>query len=140
MPSIQFFSEDIDFKISSPRKISAWVKRVIESEGAKLLSINYIFCSDSYLLKINQEFLAHNTLTDIVTFDNSEAEDEIIADIFISIDRVSENAGKYQASIEDELHRVIIHGVLHLVGYKDKSPRQKSVMRKKEDTYLSLRA
>lgn len=139
MSSVQFFTEDIDFKFSGPRKTTSWIKEVIESEGASLVLINYIFCSDNHLLKINSDFLAHNTYTDIVTFDNSEAQNQIEADIFISVERVSENAAKYKVGFEDELHRVIIHGVLHLLGYKDKSARQKALMRKKEDTYLSLR-
>lgn len=137
--SIQFYTEDIDFKFSGARKTTSWIKKVIESEGASLLSITYIFCSDSYLLNINTDFLAHHTYTDIVTFDNSEEPGKIEADIFISIERVQENAIKFKVSFEEELHRVIIHGVLHLLGYKDKSASQKSLMRKKEDSYLSLR-
>ena len=136
---IQFYTEDIDFKFFGVRKTTSWIKEVIASEGASLLSITYIFCSDDYLLKINTDFLAHHTYTDIVTFDNSEEPGKIDADIFISIERVKENAAKYNVSFEEELHRVIIHGVLHLVGYKDKSASQKSLMRKKEDSYLSLR-
>jgi len=100
--------------------------------------LNFIFCSDNYLLKINVEHLNHDTYTDIITFDYSK-EDRISGDIFISIDRVEENAKSHKTSFENELHRVIIHGVLHLLGYGDKEPGQKAEMRQKEDFCLSLR-
>lgn len=138
MPSINFFSEEIPFQLKHPRKTTRWVKEAITSEGKILADLNYIFCTDEYLYSINLEYLNHKTYTDIITFDNSEEADSIQGDIFISIDRVKENAGKLNVSFEQELHRVIIHGVLHLVGYSDKTPRQKSLMRKKEDAYLSL--
>jgi probable rRNA maturation factor len=138
MPKIHFFIEDITFKLSNPRKVVSWINNSIKSEGAVLASINYIFCSDEYLLDINRQYLNHNTYTDIITFDNSEEQNSIEGDIFISIERVKENAVKFNKSFESELHRVIIHGVLHLLGYSDKSSRKKAVMRKKEDTYLSL--
>jgi probable rRNA maturation factor len=101
--------------------------------------INYIFCSDSYLLSLNKGFLKHNTLTDIITFDNSEGTGSMEGEIYISIERVKENATKYDVSFEDELNRVMIHGILHLLGYKDKKPSEKALMRKKEEAYLSLR-
>jgi probable rRNA maturation factor len=139
MASIQFFAEQVVFKLKHPRKTSNWIKSTITKEKKKVGSINFIFCSDAYLLEINQQYLNHNTLTDIVTFDNSEDDSIIEGDIFISIDRVSENALKFERPTDEELHRVIIHGILHLIGYSDKSTLQKTEMRKKEDAYLSLR-
>jgi rRNA maturation RNase YbeY len=140
MPSVNFFSEDIDFKLNHPRKTSKWIKESIVREKSKLELLNFIFCSDHYLLKINQEFLNHNTLTDIITFDHSDHERTIQGDIYISIDRVRENSLKFKVPVDMELHRVIIHGVLHLLGYSDKSHSKKKVMREKEDRYLSLRS
>ena len=139
MGSIQFFTQDIEFKLSNPRKTRYWIEKVIRKEGHRLGSLNYIFCSDSHLLSLNQQYLKHNTLTDIITFDNREGVNDIEGDIFISIDRVGDNAVKLSSDPDEELHRVIIHGVLHLCGYGDKSATQKSAMRKKEDAYLSLR-
>jgi probable rRNA maturation factor len=140
MPAINFFTEDIEFKLDHPRKTSKWIKDSINEEGSKLQSLNFIFCSDSYLLKINRDYLNHNTLTDIITFDQSESKGSIQGDIFISIERITENARKFNVSRDTELHRVIIHGVLHLLGYGDKSPAKKTKMREKEDRYLSLRS
>ena len=137
MPSINFLSEGIEFKVKNQNKLRAWIKKVIETEGKKLSTLVYIFCSDSYLLTINQDFLKHKTLTDIITFDYS-LEGRVDGEIYISIERVSENALKFGKTIEDELHRVMIHGVLHILGFKDKSPSQKSIMRKKEEACLSL--
>ena len=139
MGAIRFFSQDIEFKISEPVTTRSWIKKVIAREHRKLGNLNYIFCSDSYLLSINQQYLNHQTLTDIITFDNRESEIDIEGDIFISIERVAENASKLNTDPDEELHRVIIHGVLHLCGYGDKSPAEKSAMRKREDAYLSLR-
>lgn len=138
MPTVRFFTEDLDFKVPHPRKTASWIKLVIQKEKHTLQSLNYIFCSDSYLLTMNQEYLNHKTLTDIITFDNSEQKDVIEGDIFISIERIRENAEKFARPFEEELNRVIIHGVLHLLGYSDKSKGQKTRMRGKEDTYLSL--
>jgi probable rRNA maturation factor len=139
MASINFFNEDIKFKLEHPIKTSRWIKESIKIEHKSLEQLNFIFCSDSFLLKINKEYLNHNTLTDIVTFDNREGEKPILGDIFISIDRVRENAEKFGVSFDSEIHRVIIHGVLHLIGYGDKDVKAKAKMRKKEDAYLSLR-
>ena len=137
MSSIRFFSEEIDFSVPHPRKTSAWIKTIIRKERRPVSEINYIFCTDKYLLKLNTAFLNHATLTDIITFDNSN-KGIIEADIYISIERVSENADKFKVHFEEELHRVIIHGVLHLLGYKDKKPAEKARMRKKEEACLSL--
>lgn len=139
MANLEFFNQDISFKVPKPRKTKLWITEVILREKAHLVHINYIFCSDAYLLSMNERYLNHKTLTDIITFDNAEIEGEIEGDIFISIERVIANAQGLKISFSDELHRVMIHGVLHLIGYSDKSIEEKSVMRKKEDAYLSLR-
>ena len=139
MPAISFFEEDITFKLKDKAKVRAWLADTIVAEGFQLKELNYIFCSDAYLLQINQQYLDHDTYTDIVTFDNSEEEGKIISDIFISIERIRENAVKFNVTETTELHRVIIHGALHLLGYKDKSPADKQKMTQKEDFYLSKR-
>ena len=139
MADLEFFSQDISFKLSSPRKTKAGIRDVIRKEKKQLTHINYIFCSDQYLLSINEQYLKHKTLTDIITFDNSDVADSLEADIFISIERVMENARELERDPDEELHRILIHGVLHLIGYSDKSAHEKAIMRKKEDAYLSLR-
>jgi len=140
MPAIQFFEEDITYKLKNKTQVRQWITDTILTEGYKLKELTYIFCSDAYLLQINQQYLDHDTYTDIVTFDNSEVEGLIIGDIFISIDRIKENAAKFDVTEATELHRVIIHGVLHLLGYKDKSATDKNKMTQKEDFYLSRRS
>jgi probable rRNA maturation factor len=139
MSSVHFFYNEVRFKLKNPRKVTSWIKRVVEKEGSSIQEINYIFCSDSYLLSLNQGFLKHNTLTDIITFDSSEEDSVLTGEIYISVERVKENARKYTVSFEDELSRVMIHGILHLLGYKDKKPAEKTLMRKKEEASLSLR-
>lgn len=134
---IRFFSEDIEFKLTTPGRIRQWITKSALKEKKATGEINYIFCSDKYLLALNQQYLNHDTLTDIITFDNSERK-TISGEIYISVERVVENSAKYGVELENELRRVIIHGVLHLCGYKDKSATQKSAMRKKEDACLSL--
>jgi len=139
MAAINFFQEDISFSLKNKIKLKNWVKNTINFEGKKLGELNFIFCSDSYLLDINQQYLNHDTFTDIITFDNSDTEDVITGDIFISYERVSENAEKFSSSLPDELHRIIIHGTLHLLGYKDKTKADKTLMTRKEDEYLQKR-
>jgi len=139
MPAISFFEEDIQFKLKNKAHVRQWITETIVAEGYKLKELTYIFCSDAYLLQINQQYLDHDTYTDIVTFDNSEEEGKIVGDIFISIERIRENAQKFKVSETDELHRVIIHGVLHLLGYTDKTAVSKEKMTQKEDEYLSKR-
>lgn len=107
-------------------------------EKGHIGSINFIFCSDEYLFQLNQKYLKHDTYTDIITFDSSVEETEISGDIFISLERVKENSKQFSGSFVKELHRVMIHGILHLLGYKDKSPKDKEAMSGKEDYYLSL--
>ncbi|MCA0232462.1 MAG: rRNA maturation RNase YbeY [Bacteroidetes bacterium] len=135
---IQFFNEDVDFKIPNPRKTKTWLKDIIESEGFELNQLNYIFCSDEYLLSVNQQYLNHDFYTDIITFDNSEEIEGIVeGDIFISIDRVKENAEQLSKTFKEELLRVLAHGVLHLVGYDDHEDEDELIMRQKEDTYIA---
>ena len=110
------------------------------TEKHRLRLLNFIFCSDSYLLNINQKYLKHDTYTDIITFDNSDLKQEIVGDIFISLDRIRENAKELKVNEKDELHRVMIHGTLHLLGYPDKGKSAKALMTEKEDLYLSKRA
>lgn len=130
------FNYETDFKLSSEERISKWIKNTITEEGYKLEEINYVFCDDDYLHKLNVEFLNHDTLTDIISFDYSIGK-IIQGDIFISIERVKDNARDFGVSFEEELHRVIIHGVLHYCGYKDKSDDDTAEMRDKENHYLS---
>lgn len=139
MPAIHFFEEDIRFKLKNRNGLKQWIKETIGAEGFKLKELNYIFCSDAYLLQINQQYLDHDTFTDIITFDNSEKAGIIEGDIFISIERIRENAMKFSSGEENELHRVIIHGALHLLGYQDKKAESKKLMTEKEDHYLSRR-
>jgi rRNA maturation RNase YbeY len=138
MADINFHIEGIRFKVPCPLKIKKWLRSAAREEGHSINEINYIFCSDKYLLQINKEYLNHNYFTDIVTFDNSEKKGVIEGDIFISIDRVRDNAKEFREEFEKELKRVMVHGLLHLVGYRDKTPAQKSKMRKREEAYLSL--
>jgi len=136
--SVRFFAEGIDFKLSHPRKTSSWIKAVAKKEKKTLVLINYVFCSDSYLLQMNLNYLNHDTLTDILTFDYSD-KSKLEGEIYISIERVRENSTVFNRPFDEELHRVIIHGLLHLMGYKDKSSAEKAQMRKKEEACLSLR-
>ncbi|GAB2700927.1 rRNA maturation RNase YbeY [Mucilaginibacter koreensis] len=139
MPAIHFFEEDIAYNLKQKLKVKQWIKDTIIAEGFKLDELNFIFCSDAYLLTINQQYLNHNTYTDIITFDNSERESYLTGDIFISAERIAENAQKFDVDAATEMHRVIIHGTLHLLGYKDKTPADKTLMTQKEDFYLTKR-
>jgi len=132
---ITFLTEDITFELKEKLKHKAWLKDAAKAEGFKIGELNYIFCSDAYLLDINQKYLGHDTLTDIVTFDNSEDPKMIEGDIFVSIERVRENALKFDTK-DSELKRVMVHGLLHLAGYKDKDKAQKELMRNKENEHL----
>lgn len=138
--TIHFFYEDVKFRLKTARNTKSWIKDVIRTEGKELAEINYVFCSDSFLAQLNIQYLQHNTFTDIITFNTAEGSDSIGGDIYISVDRVKENADEFNVPFDQELHRVIIHGVLHLLGYLDKTVNQKRTMRKREDAYLSLRA
>jgi probable rRNA maturation factor len=139
MPRISFFEEDIQYNLKDKIKVKQWIKDTIAAEGYKLDELTYIFCSDAYLLQINQQYLNHDTYTDIITFDNSSEDRVITGDIFISIERIRENAAKFDQSVTNELHRVIIHGALHLLGYKDKTAVDSKNMTQMEDKYLDKR-
>lgn len=135
--SYTFNKEDIRFRFSNKTLIIRWLSLSARKEKKKPGDINYIFCTDKYLLNINRKYLQHDDYTDIITFDYT-VKDLISGDIYISIDRVKENAGVYKVSFQNELLRVMVHGQLHLCGYKDKSNRDAKLMREKEDYYLSL--
>ena len=137
MIMIQFFNEDCNYTVACKKEIIKKVLYLIESEGFKLECINIILCSDLYLLGINRDYLNHDYFTDIITFDQSDENHQIEGDLFISIDRVKENSESNQCPQVIELQRVILHGVLHLAGYKDKTKKEKSIMRAKEDFYLN---
>ena len=134
---IDFFSET-EFNLQNSEEVASWISKIITNEKREEGEISYIFCDDEYLHKLNVEFLNHDTLTDIISFDNSLG-NQINGDIFISIERVKENADSYKTSFKNELHRVIIHGILHYCGYKDKTKTDAELMRKKEDEALSQR-
>jgi rRNA maturation RNase YbeY len=135
--SIQYFNEDIAFPKVKKRITSSWIKQVIFLEEKRVGDISFIFCSDEYLLDVNRKYLNHDYYTDIITFDDVEG-NVINGDIIISVDRVKENSIEFQTSFENEIHRIIIHGVLHLLGYKDKVKKDKILMTQKEDLYLKL--
>jgi rRNA maturation RNase YbeY len=135
---INFHSEAIDFKVVNPIKTKRWLKSVIKAEGFELSEINYVFCNDEYLHSINFEYLDHDTLTDIITFDNSEEDELIEGDIFVSIERIIDNTKDFNTTFEQEFKRVIVHGILHLCGYCDKTDQNEKQMREKEDYYLRL--
>lgn len=139
MPAITFHEEDISYKLKNKTAVRKWITDTIIAEGYKLSELTYIFCTDEYLLQINRQYLDHDTYTDIITFDNSEEDRVIMSDVFISIERIRENAGKFNVTEAQELHRVLIHGTLHLLGYTDKSPANKKKMTSKEDFYLDKR-
>ena len=134
---IEFYSET-DFKIEDTKALSHWISEIILHENHELGDLTYVFCDDAYLHKLNLQFLNHDTLTDIISFDNSLGK-QIHGEIYISVERVKENAGTYKVAFLEELHRVIIHGVLHFCGYKDKTKKQQETMSCKENEALDLR-
>ncbi|MGB0918620.1 MAG: rRNA maturation RNase YbeY [Flavobacteriales bacterium] len=139
MSSVSFASEQTDFIVSNQENLTNWFIEVCKCEAKTLGDLAYIFCSDDYLLGMNKQFLSHDYYTDVITFDYTDTE-TTSGDVFISIDRVRENAETASQTIDNELHRVMVHGLLHLLGYGDKSPTEKTLMTSKEDFYLSLRA
>lgn len=130
------FNYETVFSLPNEAELATWISKVIAEENHQLDGINYIFCDDDYLHKLNVEFLNHDTLTDVISFDYSVG-NTVSGDIFISIERVTDNAKEFSVSFEDELRRIIVHGVLHFCGYKDKSEADERLMRNKEDYYLS---
>ncbi len=135
---VKYFTEDVRFPFKKKLPVRRWLRFVAESEVRRLGAVNIIFCSDHYLLDMNVKYLGHDYFTDIITFDYCEGK-VLSGDLFISIDSVRENAAHSGASFEDELDRVIVHGLLHLIGYDDHTPEEQSQMRAKENYYLSLR-
>lgn len=135
---ISYYFQDTDFKFRDRRKTNEWLKLAAESEIRRIGNISIIFCSDNYVLDINQKYLQHDYFTDIITFDYCEG-DRLSGDLFISVDSVRENSVEFGTEFKDELNRVIIHGLLHLVGYDDHTEKDIKLMRSKENYYLSLR-
>ncbi len=135
--SIRFFNEDVDLPVFKRRKISNWLKFVVTSQSKKIGNICFVFCSDNYLLEINKRYLNHDYFTDIITFDYVE-NNLVSGDIFVSLDRVLENSSDYNVSYNNELFRILIHGVLHLLGFNDKLEDDKVIMTEKEDFYLKM--
>jgi rRNA maturation RNase YbeY len=132
------FNYETDFKLDNEAKVSEWISETITTENCNEGELNYIFCDDEYLHKLNVEFLDHDTLTDIISFDYSVGK-ELHGDIYISVERVADNAQDYEVDFSEELHRVIIHGILHYCGYKDKTDEDALRMRAKENHYLTKR-
>lgn len=135
---VSYFQEGIRFELKGKALNNRWLKMVAESEVKKLGPLSIIFCSDNYILDINMKYLQHDYFTDIITFDYCEG-DTVSGDLFISIDSVRENALHYEVKFEDELDRVMVHGLLHLIGYDDHTPEDTAVMRQKEDYYISVK-
>jgi len=134
--NISFFSENIDFQLVNHNSVRNWIEEQLHDSKATASTLNFIFCPDEYLLEINRKYLNHDYYTDIITFPYKQHPEALEADIYISIDRVKENAKNLGVAFQDELLRVIIHGVLHLLGYKDKSPDEAARMRQKEEQCL----
>ena len=135
---ISYYFQDVDFKFREKRRTNQWLRLAAESEIRRIADISIIFCSDPYILDINQKYLGHDYFTDIITFDYCEGY-SLSGDLFISVDSVKENSIEYGTDFKDELNRVIIHGLLHLIGYDDHTVEETAVMRMKENYYLSLR-
>ena len=138
--TITFQSEEIKYTLKEKTRHKLWLAKLAAKEKYSILELNYIFCSDDYLHQVNLDYLNHDTYTDIITFDNSEDKKSKIieGDIFISVERVKENAAKYTAKLDDELHRVMAHGLLHLMGYRDKTAKDTALMREKEEESITL--
>jgi rRNA maturation RNase YbeY len=132
---IEFFFEDVEFDLPDETRLSEWLQSVAAAEGKPIFEVNYIFCSDEHLRGINVEFLGHDYYTDIITFDYSDGA-KMRGEIYISSERVAENAQEHSVSFSHELCRVMVHGILHMAGYGDKTPEQETLMREKEDFYL----
>ena len=129
--AIHFFSEEIPYTLKEKLNRKRWLTKIATNAGFKIKELNYVFCSDEYLYQMNRDYLKHDTYTDIITFDNSEKKDDIEGDIFISIDRVRENAKTLAQEVETEMNRVLAHGLLHLMGYKDKTQEEAALIDRK---------
>jgi len=138
MSPIHFYFENVDLNLRNRKKLKAFINRLIIKEKRQLAGLSYIFSSDKALFEINRKYLKHNFYTDVITFNLSTSSKEILADIYISADRVKENAQTLKLSFKEELHRVMFHGLLHLCGYNDKTDNQRRVMRSRENFYLDL--
>ena len=137
---VRYYNDSTTYRLRDKRKIAAWLKRVAQEEGYSLGDVNYIFCSSEVHRKMNIDFIGHDYFTDIITFDYSDLKGEgvVSGDIFIDVDTVADNARIYGATKRDEMLRVVVHGVLHLCGQKDKTPRAEKQMHRKEDKYIAL--
>ena len=136
--NVFFFKEGVSFRLNDQEKIKSWLTKAARKEAYRIKTLNYIFCDDKYLLQMNKDYLHHNYFTDIITFDNSTEKKIIAGDVFISVDTVRSNSKRFDTNFYDELHRVMIHGLLHLLGYKDKTEANKKRMRKMEDIWLDV--
>ncbi|MBK6446494.1 MAG: rRNA maturation RNase YbeY [Bacteroidetes bacterium] len=137
--NIHFFKEEVKFRFLHQDGLRKWIIKAIRSEGYQLENLNIIFCSDKKLLQMNKDYLQHNYYTDIITFDLSSVKKTVEGDIFISVETVLTNSQRFKTTFQDELHRVMIHGVLHLLGYSDKNPKAQAMMKKMEDKWLDKR-
>ncbi|GAB4001295.1 rRNA maturation RNase YbeY [Spirosoma daeguense] len=134
---IRFFNEDVPYKLPQKLAVRQWLKQEAEREGYTIGELNYIFCSDEHVLQVNRDYLQHDYYTDIITFDQSEEEGKLEGDIFISVERVADNAAQLGHAPEQEMHRVLAHGMLHLCGYGDKTDEEAAQMRAKEEEWMS---
>lgn len=134
---IRFFNEDVSFKLPQKQVTRLWLKQQAKREGYSVGELNFIFCSDEHILQVNKEYLQHDYYTDIITFDNSEKTGKLEGDIFISVERVADNASQVGTLPEQEMRRVLAHGLLHLCGYKDKTKEEATRMRLKEEEWLT---
>ena len=137
--NIHFLKEEVKFRFLHQDGLRKWIIKAIRSEGYQLENLNIIFCSDKKLLQMNKDYLQHNYYTDIITFDLSSVKKTVEGDIFISVETVLTNSQRFKTTFQDELHRVMIHGVLHLLGYSDKNPKAQAMMKKMEDKWLDKR-
>ena len=135
--AVHFFSADRPIPLKDRTRLKTFLSAIFRKEGTRLTSLNIIFCSDQYLLEVNRQYLRHDFFTDIITFDISESPESLTGEIYISTDRVKENARQLEQTFRREIHRVVFHGVLHLCGYGDKSKAQVREMRQREDHYLT---
>lgn len=135
---IRFFNEDVDYKLPHKQKTRQWLTQQTSQEGYRIGELNYIFCSDEYVLQVNRDYLQHDYYTDIITFDQREEDDKLEGDIFISVDRVADNAQQLGIAPELEMRRVLAHGLLHLCGYGDKSEAEATAMRQHEENWINV--